>query len=143
MLADLAGLDSLVLLAAEGKPPPAGVTFLESSSSGLSARLRRLLRQRCAHGDAGTWPEWINPGGNDAATIIGAAVASTVQAPAERSWFTESLALLASVARVAEQWEPPLRSPQDAGAWRRGDRYRDLVVRPPWRHGVDQPGEHR
>jgi hypothetical protein len=40
MLADLTGLDSLVLLAADGKPPPAGVTFLESSSSGLSARLR-------------------------------------------------------------------------------------------------------
>jgi hypothetical protein len=112
MLADLAGLDSLVLLAAEGKPPPAGVTFLESSSSGLSARLRRLLRPRCAHGDAGTWPEWINPGGNDAATIIGAAVASTVQAPAERSWFTDPLALLASVARAAEQWEPPLPDDQ-------------------------------
>jgi hypothetical protein len=112
MLADLAGLDSLVLLAAEGKPPPAGVTFLESSSSGLSARLRRLLRPRCAHGDAGTWPEWINPGGNDAATIIGAAVASTVQAPAEQSWFTDPLALLASVARAAEQWEPPLPDDQ-------------------------------
>ena len=108
MLADLAGLDSLMLLAAEGKPPPAGVTFLESSSSGLSARLRRLLRPRRAHRDAGTWPEWMNPGGNDAATIIGAAVASTVQASAERSWFTDSLALLASVARAAEQWEPPL-----------------------------------
>ena len=37
MLADLAGLDSLVLLAAEGKPPPAGVTFLESSPA-VSAR---------------------------------------------------------------------------------------------------------
>ena len=38
MLADLAGLDPLVLLAAEGKPPPAGVTFLESSSLAVSAR---------------------------------------------------------------------------------------------------------
>jgi hypothetical protein len=108
MLAGLAGLDPLVLLAAEGKPPPAGVTFLESSSSGLSARLRRLLRPRRAHRDAGTWPDWMNPGGNDAATIIGAAVASTVQTSAERGWFTEPLALLASVARAAEQWEPPL-----------------------------------
>jgi hypothetical protein len=112
MLADLAGLDSFVLLAAEGKPPPAGVTFLESSSSGLSARLRRLLRPRRAHRDAGTWPEWMNPGGNDAATIIGAAVASTVQAPAERRWFTDPLALLTSVARAAEQWEPPLPDDQ-------------------------------
>jgi hypothetical protein len=107
MLADLAGLDSLVLLAADGKPPPAGVTFLESSSSGLSALLQRLLRPRRAHRDAGTWPQWMNPDGNDAATIIGAAVASTVQAPAERAWFTDPLALLASVARAADQWEPP------------------------------------
>jgi hypothetical protein len=112
MLADLTGLDSLVLLAADGKPPPAGVTFLESSSSGLSARLRRLLRPRRAHRDAGTWPQWMNPDGNDAATIIGAAVASTVQAPAERSWFTDPLALLASVARAADQWEPPLPDDQ-------------------------------
>jgi hypothetical protein len=33
MLADLAGLDSLTLLAAAGMPPPAGVAFLEFSSS--------------------------------------------------------------------------------------------------------------
>ena len=109
MLADLAGLDTLTLLAAEGKPPPEGVTFLKSaSSSGLSARLRRRLGPRRAHRDAGTWPEWMNPGGNDAATIIGAAVASAVQAPAEQPWFTDPLALLVSVARAAEQWEPPL-----------------------------------
>jgi hypothetical protein len=109
MLADLAGLDTLTLLAAEGKPVPEGVTFLKSSSSsGLSERLRRLFRPRRAYRDAGTWPEWMNPGGNDAATIIGAAVASAVQAPAERSWFTDPLALLVSVARAAEQWEPPL-----------------------------------
>lgn len=62
MLADLAGLDPLMLLAAEGKPPPAGE----------------------------------------------AAVASTIQARAERPWRTDPLALLASVARAAEQWEPPL-----------------------------------
>ena len=56
MLADLAGLDSLVLLAAEGKPPPAGVAFLESSSSSdLSALLRWSRRPRRAHRDAGTW----------------------------------------------------------------------------------------
>ena len=109
MLADLAGLDTLTLLAAEGKPPPEGVTFLKSSSSsGLTARLRRRLGPRRAHRDAGSWPEWMNPGGNDAATIIGAAVASAVQAPAEQPWFTDPLALLVSVARAAEQWEPPL-----------------------------------
>jgi hypothetical protein len=109
MLADLAGLDSLVLLAADGKPPPAGVTFLESStSSGLSARLRWLRRPRGAHRDAGTWPEWMDPGGSGATAIIGAAVASTVQARAERPWPTDPLALLASVARAADQWEPPL-----------------------------------
>ena len=82
MLADLAGLDTLTLLAAEGKPPPEGVTFLKStSSSGLRSRLRRPLRPRRAHRDAGTWPEWMNPGGNDAVTIIEAAVANAVQAP--------------------------------------------------------------
>jgi hypothetical protein len=109
MLADLAGLDTLTLLAAEGKHPPAGVTFLESSSpSGLSALLRWPRRPRRAHRDAGTWPEWMNPGGNGAATIIEAAVASTVQASAERSWFTDPLSLLASVARAADRWEPPL-----------------------------------
>jgi hypothetical protein len=113
MLADLAGLDPLMLLAAEGKPPPAGVTFLESSSpTGLSARFRWLRRPRDAYRDAGTWPEWMNPSGNDAATIIEAAVASTVQAPAERSWSTDPLALLASVARAADQWEPPLSGGQ-------------------------------
>jgi len=38
MLADLAGLDTLMLLAAEGEPVPEGVTFLRSSSaSGLGA----------------------------------------------------------------------------------------------------------
>jgi hypothetical protein len=63
MLADLAGLDTLTLLAAEGKPPPEGVTFLKSSSSsGLRARLRRRLGPRRAHRDAETWPEWMNPG---------------------------------------------------------------------------------
>ena len=31
MLAGLAGLNTLTLLAAEGKPPPEGVTFLKSS----------------------------------------------------------------------------------------------------------------
>ena len=35
-------------------------------------------------------------------------MASTVQAPAERSWLTDPLSLLASVARAADQWEPPL-----------------------------------
>jgi hypothetical protein len=50
----------------------------------------------------------MNPGGNDAATITGAAVASTVQTSAERPWLTDPLALLASVARAADQWEPPL-----------------------------------
>ncbi len=54
----------------------------------------------------------MNPGGNDAATIIGAAVAGTAQAPAGRSWFTDPLALLASVARAADQWEPPLSGGQ-------------------------------
>jgi hypothetical protein len=108
MLADLAGLDTLTLLAAEGKPPPEGVTFLKSSSSsGLRARLRRRLGPRRAHRDAESWPEWMNPGGNDAATIIGAAVASAVRAPAEQRWFNDPLPLLASVARAAEQWEPP------------------------------------
>jgi hypothetical protein len=108
MLADLAGLDPLVLLAAAGQPPPAGVAFLESSSSsGLSALLRWSRRPRHAHRDAGTWPDWMNPGGNDAGTIIAAAVASAVQAPAERPWFTDPLTLLASVARAAEHWEPP------------------------------------
>ena len=33
MLADLAGLDTLMSLAAEGEPVPEGVTFLRSSSS--------------------------------------------------------------------------------------------------------------
>jgi hypothetical protein len=109
MLADLAGLDTLMLLAAEGRPPPEGVTFLKSSSSsGLSARFRRPLRPRRAHRDAVTWPERMNPGGNDAATIIGAAVANAVQAPAEQPWFTDPLAVLAAVARAAEQWEPSL-----------------------------------
>jgi len=109
MLADLAGLNTLMLLVAEGKPVPEGVTFLRSTSSGgLGARLRRPLRPRRGHRDAGTWPEWMNPGGNDAATIIGAAVASTVRASAEQPWFTDPLALLVSVARAAEQWEPPL-----------------------------------
>jgi tetratricopeptide (TPR) repeat protein len=50
MLADLAGLDALMLLAAEGGPAPEGVAFLRSSSSGgLSARLRWPLRPRRAH----------------------------------------------------------------------------------------------
>jgi hypothetical protein len=31
----------------------------------------------------------MNPGGNDAAAIIGAAVASAVQAPVEQPWFTD------------------------------------------------------
>jgi hypothetical protein len=106
MLADLAGLDTLTLLAAEGKPPPAGVTFLEPSSSGdRSARFRWPRR---THRDTGTWPEWMDPGGTGAATIIEAAVASTIQAQAERPWLTDPLTLLASVARAAEQWEPPL-----------------------------------
>ena len=62
MLADLAGLDPLVLLAAEGKPPPAGVTFLESSPPrGLSTRFRWPRRPRRAHRDTGTWPDWMNP----------------------------------------------------------------------------------
>jgi hypothetical protein len=109
MLADLAGLNTLTLLAAEGKPPPEGVTFLKSSSaSGLRARLPRPLRPRRAHRDAGTWPEWMNPSGNDAATTVGAAVASAVRASAEQPWFTDPPALLVSVARAAEQWEPPL-----------------------------------
>jgi len=109
MLADLAGLDTLTLLAAEGKPPPEGVTFLESSSSsGLRARLPRPLRSRRAHRDAGTWPEWMKPSGNDAATIIGAAVASAVHTSAEQPWFTDPPTLLVSVARAAERWEPPL-----------------------------------
>jgi hypothetical protein len=34
MLADLAGLNTLMLLAAEGKPVPEGVTFLRPTSSG-------------------------------------------------------------------------------------------------------------
>jgi hypothetical protein len=109
MLADLAGLNTLTLLAAEGKPVPEGVAFLRpSSSGGLGARLRGRLRPRRAHRDAGTWPEWMNTGGNDAATIIGAAVASAVRASAGQPWFTDPLALLVSVARAAEQWEPPL-----------------------------------
>jgi len=107
MLADLAGLDTLMLLAAEGKPPPEGVTFLKSSSSsGLGERLRRLFRPHRAYRDTGSWPQWMKPGGNDAATIIGAAVASAVRAPAEQPWFNDPLALLVSVARAAEQWEP-------------------------------------
>lgn len=106
MLADLAGLDPLMLLAAEGKPPPAGVTFLEPSSSGdRSARFRWPRR---AHRDTGTWPEWMNPGGTGAAALIEAAVASAIQAQSERPWLTDPLTLLASVARAAEQWEPPL-----------------------------------
>jgi hypothetical protein len=108
-LADLAGLNTLMLLAADGKPPPEGVAFLtSSSSSGLSARLRRPLRPHRAHRDAGTWPERVNPGENDAAAVIGTAVASAVQASAEQPWFTDPPALLASVARAAEQWEPSL-----------------------------------
>jgi hypothetical protein len=86
MLADLAGLDALMLLAAEGGPAPEGVAFLRSSSSGgLSARLRWPLRPRRAHRGTGTWPGWMNPGGNDAAAITGAAVASVVRAPAEQA----------------------------------------------------------
>ena len=84
MLAGLAGLDPLMLLAAAGMPPPAGVSFLEfSSSGGLGAR-RRLRRRRDAHPDAGTWPEWMNPGGDGAPAIIGTAVASTLEESAER-----------------------------------------------------------
>lgn len=49
----------------------------------------------------------MNPGGTDAATIIEATAASTIQASAERRWLTDPLALLASVARAAEQCEPP------------------------------------
>ena len=107
MLAGLAGLDPLMLMAAAGMPPPPGVSFLEfSSSGGLGARLRRLRRPHGAHRDAGTWPEWMNPGGDGAPAIIGAAVASTLEESAERGWFTDPLALLAPVARAAEQWEP-------------------------------------
>jgi hypothetical protein len=50
----------------------------------------------------------VNPGGDDAAAIIGAAVASTLQESAERVWYSDPLALLASVARAGDQWEPPL-----------------------------------
>ena len=50
----------------------------------------------------------MNPGGNDAATTIGAAVASAVRAPAEQPWFTDPPTLLVSVARAAERSEPPL-----------------------------------
>jgi len=85
MLAGLAGLDPLMLLAAAGMPPPAGVSFLEfSSSGGLGARRRRLRRRRDAHPDAGTWPKWMNPGGDGAPAIIGTAVASTLEESAER-----------------------------------------------------------
>jgi hypothetical protein len=81
MLADLAGLDTLMLLAAEGGPVPEGVTFLRlSSSSGLGAWLRRPLRRRRARRGGRAWPEWMNPDGDDAATMIGAAVASAVRA---------------------------------------------------------------
>ena len=52
----------------------------------------------------------MNPGGKDAATTIGAAVAGTVRASAEQPWFTDPPALLVSVARAAERWEPPLRN---------------------------------
>jgi len=50
----------------------------------------------------------MNPGGNDAVTIIEAAVANAVQALAEQPWFTDPPTLLVSVARAAERWEPPL-----------------------------------
>jgi hypothetical protein len=134
MLADLAGLDSLVLLAAEGKPPPAGVTFLESSSSsGLSALLRWSRRPRHAQRDAGTWPDWVNPGGDDAATITAAAVASAVQASSERPWFTDPLALLASVARAAEHWEP--RPPGDQAELLRP--LAETVASEVWAVGID------
>jgi hypothetical protein len=109
MLAGLAGLDTLMLLAAEGEPVPEGVAFLRSSSSsGPGAWLRRPLRPGRARRGGRTWPEWMNPGGNDAATVTGAAVAGAVRAPAGQPWVTGPLALLVSVARAAGQREPPL-----------------------------------